>query len=35
MGFDQSLRRTEELLEGAAERALRLMRTGAGIRFDG
>jgi glycerate kinase len=35
MRFDQSLRRTEELLEGAAERALRLMRTGAGIRFDG
>ena len=35
MGFVQSLRRTEELLEGAAERALRLMQTGAGIRFDG
>ncbi len=35
MRFDQSLRRTEELLEGAAERALRLMRTGARIRFDG
>ena len=26
MSFEQSLRRTEELLEGAAERALRLMR---------
>ena len=35
MRFDQSLSRTEELLEGAAERAMRLMRTGAGIRFDG
>jgi glycerate kinase len=34
MRFDQSIRRTQELLEGAAERALRLMRTGAGIKFD-
>ena len=28
MSFDQSLRRTEELLEGAAQRALRLIRVG-------
>ncbi len=31
MTFEQSLRRTEELLEGAAERALRLMMTGSGL----
>ena len=31
MSFEQSLRRTEELLEGAAERALRLMLVGRGI----
>ena len=33
MSFEQSLRRTEELLEGAAQRALRLMRVGAGLGY--
>ena len=28
MTFEQSLARTEELLEGAAERAMRLLRAG-------
>ncbi|HLF03722.1 MAG TPA: glycerate kinase [Dehalococcoidia bacterium] len=32
MSFEQSLARTEELLAGAAERALRLMRVGTAIR---
>ena len=31
MTFEQSLRRTEELLEGAAERALRIMLAGSGL----
>lgn len=31
MSFDQSLRRTEELLEGAAQRALRLIKVGFGL----
>ena len=35
MTFEQSLRRTEELLEGAAERALRLMLAGSGIGRNG
>ena len=31
MSFQQSLQRTEELLEGAAQRTLRLLRTGTGL----
>jgi glycerate kinase len=33
MTFEESLGRTAELLEGAAERALRLLRVGAGLRL--
>ena len=33
MAFDRSLARTEELLEAAADRTMRLLRLGAAIRF--
>jgi glycerate kinase len=35
MGFQQSLKRTGELLEAAAQRTLRLLRAGVGLRGEG